>query len=91
MSADGRHFLSALCIRMIKWYQRAISSRTPAHCRFIPTCSQYTLEAIERFGVFFGILLGAWRILRCNPLCRGGYDPVPQTLSVQSFFHRQKR
>jgi hypothetical protein len=47
-------------------------------CRFRPTCSQYTHAAIERFGVFRGSLLGAWRILRCNPWSKGGWDPPPE-------------
>ncbi|MBQ4313456.1 MAG: membrane protein insertion efficiency factor YidD [Clostridia bacterium] len=70
--------MKKLCLRLIRWYQRDISPRHPASCRFIPTCSAYTYTAIERFGVVRGILMGAWRILRCNPLCRGGYDPVPE-------------
>ncbi len=62
----------------IRFYQRFISPLLGPHCRFYPTCSQYALEAIETRGVFVGLALAAWRLLRCNPLCRGGYDPVPQ-------------
>lgn len=69
--------MKRLCLRLIRWYQRCISPHKAPCCRFQPTCSQYALEAIERFGVCKGIRLAAWRILRCNPLCRGGYDPVP--------------
>ncbi len=63
---------------MIRFYQRHISSKTPASCRFLPTCSAYAIEAIERFGVFRGGGLALWRILRCNPLGKPGYDPVPE-------------
>lgn len=61
----------------IRFYRRYLSGlkRTPT-CRFAPTCSEYALEAIEKRGVVVGSLKALWRILRCNPLCRGGYDPV---------------
>ncbi len=61
----------------IRFYQRRISPGLPAACRFQPTCSQYGYEAVERFGVGRGGLLTLWRLLRCTPLTRGGYDPVP--------------
>ena len=63
---------------LIRFYRSAISPRKPAMCKYIPTCSQYSLEAIERFGAFKGGLLTLWRILRCNPWSRRGYDPVPE-------------
>ena len=61
----------------IRFYRRYLSGlkRAPT-CRFVPTCSEYALEAIERRGAVVGTLKALWRILRCNPLCRGGYDPV---------------
>ena len=61
----------------IRFYQRAISPWLPPSCRFTPTCSQYAVEAISKYGVLKGCWLGFKRILRCNPLCKGGYDPVP--------------
>lgn len=61
----------------ISFYQRKISPLFPARCRYYPTCSQYTYDAIERYGFFLGTLLGALRLLRCNPLFPGGVDPVP--------------
>ncbi|MEL6895535.1 MAG: membrane protein insertion efficiency factor YidD [Planctomycetota bacterium] len=64
-----------LMIRMIRFYQLAISPMLGKNCRFHPTCSQYTLIAIQKYGPLRGGLKGAWRILRCNPLCDGGYDP----------------
>ncbi|MDO4565700.1 MAG: membrane protein insertion efficiency factor YidD [Oscillospiraceae bacterium] len=63
---------------LIRGYQKYISPLLGDHCRFVPSCSQYTLEAIETRGVLMGLLLGFFRILRCNPLFKGGYDPVPQ-------------
>ncbi len=64
-------------MRLIRLYQKGISSRTPPHCVYVPTCSRYAYEAVERFGVIGGLLLAGWRLLRCNPFSRGGYDPVP--------------
>lgn len=63
-----------LCMRLIRFYQKHISKHT---CLYYPTCSQYTLESINNNGVMLGILLGAWRIIRCNPFSSGGYDPAP--------------
>jgi hypothetical protein len=61
----------------IRFYQKSISPGWPGHCRFQPTCSRYGYEAIERYGVLKGVLLTAWRLVRCNPFNRGGLDPVP--------------
>jgi len=74
--------VSWLFIALIRFYQRAISPSLPPSCRFFPTCSVYTLGAIERHGPLWGTLLGAWRICRCTPLHAGGFDPVPETLPV---------
>jgi len=60
----------------IKFYQLAISPMLPNTCRHLPTCSEYTIEAIYAHGVFKGIIIGAYRILRCNPLGSSGYDPI---------------
>ncbi|MGI2335291.1 MAG: membrane protein insertion efficiency factor YidD [Dehalogenimonas sp.] len=62
---------------LIRIYQNSISRVTPPSCRFLPTCSQYTYEAISRYGIVKGIWLGAKRLSRCHPLNGGGYDPVP--------------
>ena len=69
--------MKSLALKVIKIYQRSISSATPPSCRFLPTCSQYTFEAIDKYGVIKGIYLGTGRLLRCNPWNKGGYDPVP--------------
>lgn len=74
-----------LVIGPILLYQRHISRGTPPKCRFIPSCSAYAITAVRRFGAARGILLAACRILRCNPLCRGGYDPVPARFSLRPF------
>ena len=65
-------------IWLIKFYRKNISPKTPPSCKFTPTCSQYGLEAIERFGAIKGGFMTLWRILRCNPFSGGGYDPVPE-------------
>ncbi len=62
---------------LLNIYQKIISPLFPPSCRFYPTCSEYTKEAIIRYGVFKGLALGIWRVLRCNPFNQGGYDPVP--------------
>ena len=64
-------------ISAIRFYQREISPLSPPRCRYIPTCSQYALEAVEKYGAIKGTFLATKRILRCNPLHKGGYDPVP--------------
>lgn len=69
--------MKRLCLALLRWYKGSLSPLLPPSCRFIPTCSEYTYQAIERFGVLKGGLLGLGRILRCNPLFKGGFDPVP--------------
>jgi uncharacterized protein len=69
--------LTWLCILLIRFYQLAISPGLPSSCRFAPSCSQYTLDAIRRYGALKGGLLGLLRLLRCHPWHPGGYDPVP--------------
>jgi len=66
-----------IAVVLIRGYQRISRRFLPPACRFTPTCSEYTAQAIAKHGVFKGILLGTWRILRCNPFSRGGFDPVP--------------
>ena len=69
--------MKKIMLALIRFYQRAISPYTPACCRYRPTCSAYAYEAITKYGALKGTGLAIWRILRCNPFCKGGYDPVP--------------
>ena len=69
--------MKSLLLRLIRFYRRRISPNKRACCRFVPTCSEYAMVAIDRFGALKGGWLALWRLLRCNPFCRGGYDPVP--------------
>jgi putative membrane protein insertion efficiency factor len=69
--------MSALLVRLVRAYQRWLSPMLPPACRFHPTCSEYTATAIAVHGSVRGVGLGLWRIVRCNPLSAGGYDPVP--------------
>jgi putative membrane protein insertion efficiency factor len=64
-------------LELLGGYKRWISPSLPAACRFVPTCSEYAMEAVERHGALRGLLLATWRVLRCHPLARAGYDPVP--------------
>ncbi|MGI6638667.1 MAG: membrane protein insertion efficiency factor YidD [Desulfobulbus sp.] len=64
-------------VALLRSYKRFLSPLLPPSCRFTPTCAEYAMEAVGKYGVCKGIWLAGWRVLRCNPLCRGGYDPVP--------------
>lgn len=64
-------------IEVVRWYQKSISARRPFRvCRFEPTCSEYMIQAVQRFGMK-GVLLGIARLMRCHPFAKGGVDPVP--------------
>lgn len=66
-----------LLIAPVRLYQMTLSPLIPFGCRFEPTCSHYFIEAVKTHGALRGGWMGVWRVLRCQPLCRGGYDPVP--------------
>ncbi|MCK4260493.1 MAG: membrane protein insertion efficiency factor YidD [Halanaerobiales bacterium] len=68
--------MKKLIILVIKFYQKFISPIKPGKCRFYPTCSQYMLQAVEKYGAFKGFVLGMKRILKCHPFHPGGYDPL---------------
>lgn len=69
--------MNKLALILIKMYQSFISPLLGPHCRYVPTCSEYAREALEKYGFVKGVYLAARRILRCNPFSKGGYDPVP--------------
>ena len=69
-----------ILIALVKFYRKYISPLTPPTCRYVPTCSQYAVTAVERYGAWKGGWMALRRILRCNPFSRGGYDPVPEDL-----------
>ena len=70
--------MKKILLGIIRFYQKYLSgAKGYSSCKYYPTCSRYAIEAIEKYGAFKGGLLAAWRILRCNPCSKGGYDPVP--------------
>ena len=71
-----KRLLGRLAVALIRLYQRLISPALPRRCRYEPTCSAYAVDAIREFGILRGLVLAGWRLLRCNPFSRGGYDPV---------------
>lgn len=77
-----------ILIGLIKLYRITLSERLPRSCRFTPSCSQYALTAVSRFGAVKGGFLAFWRICRCNPYSAGGWDPVPEEYR---FFHSVKQ
>ena len=68
--------MKRVLIAVIHFYQKNISPLKKPCCRFYPSCSEYAVQAITKYGAIKGIFMAVWRILRCNPFCKGGYDPV---------------
>jgi len=71
-------------LALLSAYQRWISPSRGRRCRYEPTCSAYAVESVRRFGAARGLLLAAWRLLRCNPFSHGGFDPVPERFTLRA-------
>ena len=71
----------------VRAYQRLLSPLLPRRCKYHPTCSAYAAQAIESYGILRGAVLAAWRLLRCNPMSHGGYDPVSEQTLFRSSPH----
>lgn len=80
--AAGRGLAQSVLLALIWLYQRLLSPIFVGSCRFEPSCSEYARQAVTLHGPLRGGLLAVWRLLRCQPLCRGGYDPVPVSFSA---------
>ena len=81
--------MKRIFIILVKGYQYLISPLLGNNCRFYPTCSQYMIQAIERFGIFKGVFLGLKRLCKCHPWHEGGMDPVPGSCSCQSDMEKE--
>ena len=73
-------FIRKAFLLPVRLYQKFISPAFPARCKYYPTCSQYAVTAVEKYGIIVGGALAVWRILRCNPWSKGGFDYVPEDL-----------
>jgi putative membrane protein insertion efficiency factor len=73
-----RAWLRWLFVLPIRLYQRLVSPFLGQHCKYYPSCSEYAVQAVQRFGILRGLVLAGWRLLRCNPWSSGGYDPVEE-------------
>src|SRR5260370_17991010 len=71
-----RQFAKLVVLQLLRGYKWAISPMFLPACRYVPTCSEYAMEAVERYGALRGGLMAVWRLLRCHPFAHGGYDPV---------------
>ena len=71
-----RNPVKAFFLGAIRLYQTVVSPFIPGRCKYYPSCSQYALDAVREYGALRGFVLAAWRVLRCNPMSFGGYDPV---------------
>jgi putative membrane protein insertion efficiency factor len=86
-------FAKLVTLQLLRAYKWAISPMFPPACRYVPTCSEYAMEAVDRYGMLRGSLMAIARLLRCHPFARGGYDPVVKNNAChpeQAFFARQR-
>ena len=74
--------MKSFALGLLQLYKRWISPALPPSCRYVPTCSEYAMEAVERYGALRGAGMAAWRLLRCHPLAEGGLDPVVKDPTV---------
>lgn len=84
-------FMKKILMYLIKFYQKNISPYKGTKCPYYPSCSAYGMEAVEKHGALIGGVLAVWRILRCNPFSKGGYDPVPEKIEIRSVFCKFRR
>ncbi|MBD5452468.1 MAG: membrane protein insertion efficiency factor YidD [Lachnospiraceae bacterium] len=78
--------MKKLLLKLILFYRKYLSPLKSTKCPYYPSCSEYGLEAVERFGFVKGGFLIIWRIFRCNPFSKGGYDPVPRKKEIKTFY-----
>ena len=78
-----KHPLKTIVLYLLRGYKQTISPWLGPACRYVPSCSEYAMEAVEIHGVFRGSLMAVWRLLRCHPLVKGGYDPVVRPKNSQ--------
>lgn len=90
VSRGIRWIISGIFILLVKFYQLSISPLLPNSCRYTPSCSQYTIQALKEHGVIKGLILGIWRIARCNPWGGHGFDPVPEKGHIHLFSPKKK-
>jgi putative membrane protein insertion efficiency factor len=76
VTRGARRIVVSLAVLPIRAYQKLISPMLGQHCRYYPSCSEYAVQSVRRFGILRGLVLAGWRLLRCNPLSGGGFDPV---------------
>ncbi len=80
-----KQFAKFVALQLLQFYKAIISPMLPPACRYVPTCSEYAMEAVERYGAIVGVWMALKRVLRCHPLAGSGYDPVVKHTSAREF------